>query len=208
MGFRHNNVLHDNHFRKDWQRRVRTWFNQPGRKLRRRNARKTKAAALGVRPLAPLRPAVRGQTVRYNRKLREGRGFTLAELKEAGIGRKEARGIGIIVDHRRRNLSEEGKALNVQRLQAYKEKLIVFPKNAKKPKKGDSTGDDLKAPTTRAALPLPTPYEHEAPRKITGEEREFEAYKTLRESWALQRHEGKRKANAAKRDEEEANKKK
>ncbi|TFK56987.1 60S ribosomal protein L13 [Heliocybe sulcata] len=211
MGFRHNNVLHGNHFRKDWQSRVRTWFNQPGRKLRRRNARKTKAATLGVRPLAPLRPAVRGQTVRYNRKLREGRGFTLAELKEAGIGRKDARGVGIVVDHRRRNLSEEGKALNVQRLQAYKESLIVFPKNAKKPKKGDTTlpqGDDLTAPTTRGALPLPSPYEHEAPRKISGEEREFEAYKTLREARSLYRHEGKRKANAAKKEEEEAAKKK
>jgi len=208
MGFRHNTVLHGNHFRKDWQRRVRTWFNQPGRKLRRRNARKTKAAALGVRPLAPLRPAVRGQTVRYNMKLREGRGFTLAELKEAGIGRKEARGVGIVVDHRRRNLSEEGKALNVQRLQAYKERLIVFPKNSKKPKKGDSTGDDLKAPTTRATLTLPSPYQPEAPRQITEEEREFEAYKTLREVRSLYRHEGRRKANAAKKEEEEAAKKK
>lgn len=139
MGFRHNNVLHANHFRKDWQRRVRTWFDQPGRKLRRRNARKAKATALGVRPLTLLRPAVRAQTVRYNRKVREGRGFTFAELKEAGIGRKEARGVGIVVDHRRRNLSEEGKLMNVKRLKAYKERLIVFPRNAKKPKKGDST---------------------------------------------------------------------
>lgn len=118
---------------------MRTWFDQPGRKLRRRQARKTKAAALGVRPLELLRPAVRGQTVRYNRKVREGRGFTLAELKEAGISRKAARGVGIVVDHRRRNLSEEGKALNVERLKAYKARLIVFPRNAKKPKKGDST---------------------------------------------------------------------
>lgn len=139
MGFKHNNVLHDNHFRKDWQRRVRTWFDQPGRKLRRRRARQTKAASLGVRPLELLRPAVRGQTIRYNTKIREGRGFTLAELKEAGIGKKEARGVGIVVDHRRRNLSEEGKKLNVERLKAYKTKLIVFPRNAKKPKKGDST---------------------------------------------------------------------
>lgn len=118
---------------------MRTWFDQPGRKLRRRNARKAKAARLGVRPLELLRPAVRGQTVRYNRKVREGRGFTLAELKEAGINRKEARGVGIVVDHRRRNLSEEGKQLNVERLKAYKARLIVFPKKAGKPKKGDST---------------------------------------------------------------------
>ncbi|PAV21933.1 60S ribosomal L13 [Pyrrhoderma noxium] len=208
MGFAHNNVLHDNHFRKDWQRRVRTWFDQPGRKLRRRDARKAKAAALGVRPLEPLRPAVRAQTVRYNTKIREGRGFTLAELKEAGIGKKEARGVGIVVDHRRRNLSEEGKALNVERLKAYKAKLIVFPRKAGKPKKGDSTGDDLIAATTRIALPLPSGAAHEAPRQITAEEREFEAYRTLREYRSEARYEGRRKVRKAKKDEEEANKKK
>ncbi|KAG5721724.1 60S ribosomal protein L13, partial [Termitomyces sp. T112] len=198
MGFAHNNVLHANHFRKDWQRRVRTWFNQPGRKLRRRNARKTKAAALGVRPTSLLRPAVRGQTVRYNRKVREGRGFTLAELKEAGIGRKEARGVGIVVDHRRRNLSEEGKKVNVERLKAYKARLIVFPRKAGKPKKGDSSAEDLKASTTRAAIPLPSVDVAEAPRKITAEEREFEAYKTLRTARANARYEGARKARAQK----------
>jgi large subunit ribosomal protein L13e len=139
MGFGKNNVLHGNHFRKDWQRRVKTWFNQPGRKLRRRNARKAKVAALGVRPLTLLRPAVHGQTVRYNTKVREGRGFSLGELKEAGISRKTALGFGIVVDHRRRNLSVEGKAVNVERLKAYKERLIVFPRRASKPKKGDSS---------------------------------------------------------------------
>jgi len=137
--YTHLAVLHANHFRKDWQRRVRTWFDQPGRKLRRRTARKAKATTLGVRPLTLLRPAVRAQTIRYNRKVREGRGFTLAELKEAGVGRKEARGVGIVVDHRRRNLSEEGKKVNVERLQAYKSRLIVFPRKAGKPKKGDSS---------------------------------------------------------------------
>ncbi|KAK0232959.1 60S ribosomal protein L13 [Armillaria fumosa] len=208
MGFAHNNVLPGNHFRKDWQRRVRTWFDQPGRKLRRRTARKTKAAALGVRPLTLLRPAVRGQTVRYNRKLREGRGFTFAELKEAGIGKKEARSVGIVVDHRRRNSSEEGKKVNVERLKAYKTKLVVFPRKAGKPKKGDSSADDLKAATTRAAFPLPESYAAEAPRKITEEERSFEAYRTLRIARTNARHEGARKARAAKKEEEEAAKKK
>ncbi|KAI0348549.1 60S ribosomal protein L13 [Trametopsis cervina] len=208
MGFAHNNVLPQNHFRKDWQTRVRTWFDQPGRKLRRRQARKEKAARLGVRPLSLLRPAVRGQTVRYNRKVREGRGFTLAELKEAGIGRKAARGVGIVVDHRRRNLSEEGKALNVERLKAYKTRLVVFPRNAKKPKKGDSTGDDLTAEITRVGVSLPDPYVHEGPRKITEEEREFEAYRTIRNEWANAKHEGARKARAAKKAEEDAAKKK
>ncbi|KAF9455096.1 ribosomal protein L13e [Macrolepiota fuliginosa MF-IS2] len=208
MGFRHNNVLHANHFRKDWQRRVRTWFDQPGRKLRRRNARKAKATALGVRPLTLLRPAVRGQTVRYNRKLREGRGFTLAELKDAGIARKEALGVGIVVDHRRRNLSEEGKKINVERLKAYKARLVVFPRKAGKAKKGDSSAEDLSASTTRTALPLPEAYPAEAPRKITAKEHEFQAYRTLRIARANARYEGARKARAAKKDEEEAAKKK
>ncbi|KIL70904.1 hypothetical protein M378DRAFT_155844 [Amanita muscaria Koide BX008] len=208
MGFRHNNALPVNHFHKDWQRRVRTWFDQPGRKLRRRRARQEKATRLGVRPATLLRPAVRGQTVRYNRKLREGRGFTLAELKEAGIGRKEAKGVGVVVDHRRRNLSEEGKKLNVERLKAYKERLIVFPRKTTKPKKGDSSPEDLKAATTRAALPLPEAHPAEAPRKILPEEREVEAFRTLRIARANQRYAGVRKIRAAKREEEEAAKKK
>lgn len=60
-------------------------------------------------------------------------------MKEAGIGRKEALGVGIVVDHRRRNLSEEGKKLNVERLKAYKAHLIVFPRKTGKAKKGDSS---------------------------------------------------------------------
>jgi len=208
MGFGKNNVLHGNHFRKDWQRRVRTWFDQPGRKLRRRNARVAKASALGVRPLQPLRPAVRGQTIRYNSKLREGRGFTFAELKEAGVPRKAARGLGIIVDHRRRNLSEEGKAINVERLKAYRARLIVYPKKAGKPKKGDASAEELKAETTRAALPLPPSVVPEQPRKITGEEREFKAYRALRDARAEQRHAGAKKIRQQKKEEEEAAKKK
>ncbi|CAE6416761.1 unnamed protein product [Rhizoctonia solani] len=208
MGFAHNNVLHGNHFRKDWQRRVRTWFDQPGRKLRRRQARTAKATRLGVRPLQLLRPAVRAPTVRYNRKIREGRGFTFAELKEAGVGRKEALGLGIVVDHRRRNLSEEGKKLNVERLKAYKERLIVFPRKAGKPKKGDSTGDDLKATTTRAPVALPAAFVREAPRKITAEERDFKAFRALRDARAEARHAGARKVREKKKEEEEAAKKK
>ncbi|KAF5337410.1 hypothetical protein D9611_003147 [Ephemerocybe angulata] len=208
MGFAHNNVLHDNHFRKDWQRRVRTWFDQPGRKLRRRQARQAKASTLGVRPLSLLRPAVRAQTIRYNRKVREGRGFTLSELKEAGIGRKEAQSIGIVVDHRRTNLSEEGKKVNVERLREYKARLIVFPRKAGKPKKGDSTGDDLTAATTRSPIAIPDVYVHEAPRKITSEEREAKAFRTLRDARSTARYAGIRKVRAAKKEEEEAAKKK
>lgn len=54
-----------------------------------------------------LRPVVRGQTKRYNTKVRAGRGFTLDELKAAGIPAKFAQTVGIAVDHRRKNRSEE-----------------------------------------------------------------------------------------------------
>lgn len=59
--------------------------------------------------------------------------------------------------------------------------------------------DDLKeASTTRAPLALPEAYLAEAPRKITDEERQFEAYRTLRTERANARYEGVRKARAAK----------
>ena len=54
---------------------------QPGRKLRRRNARLSKAAAVAPRPVDKLRPIVRCPTIKYNRRVRAGRGFTLAEMK-------------------------------------------------------------------------------------------------------------------------------
>lgn len=78
---KHNNVVPNAHFHKDWQSYVKTWFNQPAKKVARRNARVAKAAAVAPRPLNLLRPAVRGQTLKYNNRVRAGRGFTLDELK-------------------------------------------------------------------------------------------------------------------------------
>ena len=78
------------HFRKDWQRFVKTWFDQPLRKKRRSLARLQKARRVAPRPTERLRPVVTCPSVRYNSKLRLGRGFTLEELKAAGVARKEA----------------------------------------------------------------------------------------------------------------------
>lgn len=58
--------------------------------------------------------------------------------------------------------------------------------------------EDLKLATTRTNLPIPDGYTAEAPRKITAEEHEFQAFKTLRNERASARHEGARKARAAK----------
>ncbi|KXS14197.1 ribosomal protein L13e [Gonapodya prolifera JEL478] len=194
MGFRHNNQLPGNHFRKDWQRRVKTWFDQPARKLRRRQARVAKAAAIAPRPVDGLiRPAVRGQTFKYNTKLRAGRGFTLDELKAAGIRRKEALSIGISVDHRRKNRSEEGLALNVERLQAYKTRLVVFPRKAKKPKAGDADAAAVAAATQLTTPILPVTNDKtqtEAPRAVVQDK--LPAFFRLRKTWSDTRLSGKR----------------
>ncbi|KAK0526598.1 60S ribosomal protein L13 [Tilletia horrida] len=207
MGFRHNNILHNNHFRKDWQRRVKVWFDQPGAKKRRRTARQAKAASLGLKPTKALRPAVRCPTLKYNTKLREGKGFTIEEVKAAGLGKKQARAIGVPVDHRRRNKSEESLKLNVERIKAYRERIVVIPARSKKGKKVDLSSIE----TTRnvaAAFPLPAAATAEAPRAITAEEKELNAFRTLRDIRAKHRSEGARLLREAKKAEEEANAKK
>merc|ERR1712159_136069 len=134
---KHNNMIANEHFRKYWQRYVKTWFDQPAKKKARRMARPAKAAAVAPRPVAgSLRSVVHPPTARYNSKVRIGRGFSLAEIKAAGLGKREAQSLGIAVDHRRRNKSVEGQEANVQRLREYRSKLVVFPKHAKHAKKG------------------------------------------------------------------------
>merc|ERR1711990_1276485 len=89
---KHNNQIHSvRKFRKYWQRYVKTWFNQPARKASRRAARDKKAQKISPRPLAgAVRPIVHGATIKYNSKLRIGRGFSLEEIKDAGLGKAEA----------------------------------------------------------------------------------------------------------------------
>lgn len=83
-----NNMIPNAHFHKYWQRHVRTWFNQPARKQRRRQNRVKKARALFPRPASgPIRPIVRCPSIRYHTKLRAGRGFTLEEVKVSVFSR-------------------------------------------------------------------------------------------------------------------------
>nr|CAD7260237.1 unnamed protein product [Timema shepardi]CAD7569839.1 unnamed protein product [Timema californicum] len=141
MAPKRNNMIPNGHFHKDWQRFVKTWFNQPARKFRRRQNRIKKTRAIAPRPAAgPLRPIVRCPTFRYHIKLRAGRGFTLDEVKGAGLTAGFARSIGVAVDHRRRNKSIESLQQNVQRLKEYRSKLILFPIHpSKKLRKGEAT---------------------------------------------------------------------
>uniref|UniRef100_A0A8C2GVB8 60S ribosomal protein L13 n=1 Tax=Cyprinus carpio TaxID=7962 RepID=A0A8C2GVB8_CYPCA len=178
-----NGMILNPHFHKDWQKRVRTWFNQPARKIRRRKARQAKARRIAPRPVSgPLRPAVRCPTIRYHTKIRAGRGFTLEELKAAGINKKVARTIGIAVDPRRRNRSTESLQANVQRLKEYRSKLIIFPRKASAPKKGDSTEEEVKMATqlTGPVMPIKNVYKKEKARVISEDEKNFKAFASLR----------------------------
>jgi len=138
-----NKAIPRNQFRKDWQERVRTWFDQPAKARKRRFLRNKKAAALFPRPIENLKPVVHAPSLRWNMKVRLGRGFTLEELKEATIEPHFARTIGISVDLRRKNRSDKTLKVNVQRLKEYKSKLILFPKNSKKVKQGEATKEQI-----------------------------------------------------------------
>merc|ERR1711924_338459 len=151
-------------------------------------ARKAKAAKIAPRPVAGLlRPVVHPPTQRYNMKLRLGKGFTLAELREAKISPKMARTIGISVDHRRRNRCTESLQENVNRLKLYKSKLMIFPKGSGKKcvKKGDTARSELEnvaQNTLKEIIPVPRPGRRVKARKITAAEKDAEAYKTLKKA--------------------------
>ncbi|KAJ4776858.1 60S ribosomal protein L13 [Rhynchospora pubera] len=203
---KHNNVIPNGHFKKHWQNYVRTWFNQPARKTRRRIARQKKAVKIFPRPTAgPLRPIVQCQTLKYNMKSRAGRGFTLEELKAAGIPKKFAPTIGISVDHRRKNRSLEGLQANVQRLKTYKAKLVVFPRRARKFKAGDSAPEELATATQVTGEYLPIVPEKRTVDlvKVTDEMKSFKAYGKLRVERMNKRQIGARLKKAAEAEKEE-----
>nr|CAL69063.1 TPA: putative 60S ribosomal protein L13 [Spadella cephaloptera] len=208
MAPKHNNQIQNAHFKKDWQNRVRTWFDQPARKKRRSDARKAKAAKVAPRPISKLRPIVRCPTVKYNKKQRLGRGFTLEEIKAAGLNKNFARTIGIAADYRRRNKSVESLQKNVQRLKEYRSKLILFPKKMTKPHKGDATKEEMDVATqikSKEIIPVVEVEASEEPRAITEEEAKFSAYQTLRKARAHKRLHKFRVTKAKKKAEEEKN---
>merc|ERR1712110_191356 len=167
----------------NWQRMVKTWFNQPMRKKRRAATRKAKAAAVAPRPVAGLlRPVVRCPTFKYNSKVRLGRGFTLEELKAAGFNKKSCRSIGISVDYRRRNLSMESLQQNVQRLKEYKSKLIVFPRKEGKQMKGDASPEEIQMAKQLSGdvLALKPKTSSNRAKVPTKDEKMFNAVKTVR----------------------------
>ena len=202
---KHNYQLPNAHFRKHWSRFVKTWFDQPANKKRRLHARQAKAAAVFPRPVELLRPLVHSMTRRYSSKVRYGRGFSLQELAKAKISPDFARTVGIAVDHRRHDASEESLQLNVQRLESYKSKLILFPRRADKPKNGDiadSTADKLKSAaakdqnTSKHVVEKPKRKVRQTPQKITKEMTAAKVFRKVRQLRVNEKYKGKREKKA------------
>merc|ERR1712228_585110 len=147
-----------------------------------------------------------GPTFRYNTKARIGRGFSLEEIKAAGIGKKYARTIGIAVDVRRRNKSMEAMQQNVQRLKEYKSKLILYPLNANKPRKGDSTAEEIAMAQQLMGPVMPilkVTGKSEKARAVTEEDQKYSCFVALRTERVNARYWGVR-AKKAKETAEEA----
>jgi len=142
-------------------------------------------------------------------------------LKEAGIPRKLAPTIGIAVDHRRSNHSQESLSANVARLKTYKARLILFPRKSGQHKKLDSSEADVKAITdgsTKTVSKVNSAFTVEAGTGLahgfseikssempSGEEA---AYKKLRELRSGARYAGAREKRAKLKAEAEEAKKK
>ena len=173
---KHNNVVPNIHCHKKYHSstrgplKVKLALNQAPRKKARRLARAKKAAAAFPAPVQKLRPIVHCQTQRYSAKTRLGRGFTLEELKAAKLGAKYARTIGIAVDHRRINKSEESLELNTNRLKTYMASLVIL----KKGQDGSSMSQfkGVVQPIDRT----PSPIEMQ---DVTDDLKSFKAFKTM-----------------------------
>lgn len=184
-------MIHNVHLKFDWQDKVRTWFNQPGRKHRRRVLRMRKAKLIAPNPTHKLRPIVHGQTNKYNTKIKLGRGFTKKELKDAGISSLlYARSIGIAVDLRRKDTSKETLDMNSNRIKEYLSRMILYPKKEgkqeKKPIVKEATQDRLQAPeakiqnTIKGVIELPKKEIGYTFAPITDEMKKVNVYQTER----------------------------
>mmetsp|Transcript_24932 Transcript_24932/g.35178 ORF Transcript_24932/g.35178 Transcript_24932/m.35178 type:complete len:199 (-) Transcript_24932:48-644(-) len=174
---KHNNVIPNIHCHKKYCEssrgplKVKLSLNQASKKKTRRLARAAKAAAIAPRPLQKLRPVVHCPTQRYNAKVRLGKGFSLAELKAAKISPAYARTIGIAVDHRRINRSNESLQANVARLEEYKSNLVVF---------GKTKPTDVPGQITGTVMPIVKPASEIVMEDVTDEMKEFKAFTTIR----------------------------
>jgi hypothetical protein len=143
----------------------------------------------------------------------------LKELKTAGItSTLYARSIGIALDTRRKDTSQETLNTNVTRLKDYLNRIILYPRGGqydKQPIIKEATKERLSAPeakfqnTTKTVIPLP---QSEAAiswvaTKELAAAAKTEVYKTLRKEWKTQKGVYKRLEAAKKKKLEKVSKK-
>jgi len=109
--------------------------------------------------------------------------------------------IGISVDPRRQNLSEESLSANVARLKEYSSRLILFPRKGGKEKKGDASKEDVKSATENFAAKSKTAFPIKNVVEVTeGNIADFQteesAYRKLRVARSDARLAGKREKRA------------
>ncbi|KAK8727495.1 hypothetical protein OTU49_009583, partial [Cherax quadricarinatus] len=130
---------------------------------------------------------------------------TSTKLQAAGFGKRYAHTIGISVDYRRTNKSMESLQLNVQRLKEYKSKLILFPLKANKPKKTDSTPQELTLAQQLVGdvMPFKLKSRKDTARKVTKKSKKYSCFDALRRERSNARNWGMR-AKKAKEAAEDA----
>jgi large subunit ribosomal protein L13e len=194
---KHNNQIPNLHFHKKYCEssrgplKVKLALNQAARKKSRRVKRAAKAAKIAPAPVEKLRPVVHCPTQKYSSKTRLGKGFTMEELKVAGLHPSYAQTVGIAIDWRRRNKSEESLNLNVDRLKAYKASLVIL-------KKGDAAPAQVKG----VIQPIPAPDATIVMQDLTDDLKNFAAYTTMRVAKQETRLAGKRHALAVRKSKE------
>ena len=96
------------------------------------------------------------------------------------------------------NRSEQSLKANVDRLNEYKNKLIVFPRNAKKPKATDASEEERAQATQQRGvlIPIKAAASKAHKRAITADEKKKSAFQTLRTKRSLKRLAGYRKKKA------------
>lgn len=172
---KHNNVIPNIHCHKKYLQssrgpiKVKLALNQATRKKARRVKRAKKASAVAPAPVQKLRPVVRCPTQKYSAKTRLGKGFSLAELLAAGLQPRYAQTVGIAIDWRRRNKSEESLAANVARLEEYKKSLVILKKGDAAPAQAVGTIQPLVKATPEIDM-----------QDVTDEMKDFKAFTTIR----------------------------
>jgi large subunit ribosomal protein L13e len=194
--------------RKHWiTQKVKCFFNVNGHKTVRSQKRADRAAARSPAPLDLLRPTVKACTRRYASKIRFGRGFSLEEIRAAGLTPAFARTVGIAVDHRRHGSNQMEEA-NIQRLTTYKANLVLFPRVEGKAKKGEIADSTTRLDTPQnvegGVLALPVVKVRVGLAALTKDLKSKKVYRSIREARINRKYEGKR----IKRAKEAADKKK